>query len=137
MEGLNGDCQFLSGNYRELFQTLASQIILIHRRQLAVETQCLIRFENGYGVALLPVSPAGDDPALELLVLRFQGPKINDYELAQYAPLPEYHRGDFEEILELCRQVSRLPQARTLTLCSPPSAAKVKKREGEKRCSNF
>jgi hypothetical protein len=137
MEGLNYGCPLLSGNYEELFRTLGPQIVVIHHRQVLAARQCLIRFQNGYGVAITPVAPAGDDPAWEMLVLRFQGPKINDYALVQYAPLPEYHRGDFQEIMDLCRQVSRLPQSRTLSLCSPPAAARIKKREKEKRCSNF
>ncbi|MEW6660384.1 MAG: hypothetical protein AB1424_17195 [Thermodesulfobacteriota bacterium] len=137
MEGLNYGGPPLSGNYQALFQTLGPQIVLIHHRQDLEETQCLIRFVNGYGVAVLPVFPAEDDPAWEMLVLRFRGPKINDYELVQYGPLPEYHRGDFHEIMDLCRQVSRLPQSRTLTYRLPSSAVRNKKREEEKRCSNF
>lgn len=137
MEGLNCNCPPLSGNYKELFQTLAPQIILIHHRQVLAETQCLIRFENGYGVAILPVAPPEDDPFWEMLVLRFHGPKINDYKLAQYAPIPEFSRGNSDEIMDLCRQVSRLPPSRTLILCSPRSAARVKKGEWKKRCSNF
>jgi len=137
MEGLNYGGPPPSGNYEELLQILAPQIILIHQRQVLEETQLIFRFVNGYGVAILPVSPPEDDPLWEMLVLRFQGPKINEYELAQYAPLPEYHRGDFDEIMDLCREVSRLPKSRALTLCSPPSAARVKKGELKKRCSNF
>lgn len=137
MEELNYESPRLFGNDEELIQTLGPQIILIHQRQVLAETQCIIRFANGYGVAILPVSPAGDDPVLEMLVLRFHGPKINDYKLVQYAPIPEVTRGNCEEILDLCRQVSLFPETRTLTLYSAPAAGRVKKEGWEKRCSNF
>ena len=137
MEGLNDVIPCLLGQGEEVFRTLAPQIILIHHRQVLAKTQMIIRFANGYGVALLPVSPPGDDPVLEMLALRFHGPKINDYKLVQYAPVPEYNRGNLDEIMELCRQVSLWPQNRTLTVCPGQSAARVKKGEWEKRCSNF
>jgi|GEM_PF-6334782 hypothetical protein len=137
MEGLNHDGPPLSGNYQELFQILGPQIVLIHHRQVLAATQCLIRFANGHGVAILPVALAEGGSAWEMLVLRFRGPKINDYVLVQYGPLPEYHRGDFQEIMDLCRQVSRLPRSRTLTLRLPAPAVITKNREEEKRCSNF
>ncbi|MBI4796768.1 MAG: hypothetical protein HY790_13185 [Deltaproteobacteria bacterium] len=137
MEGLNHGSPSLFGKGEEVFRTLAPQIILIHHRQVLAETQLIIRFANGYGVALLPVSPAGDDPILEMLVLRFHGPKINDHKLVQYAPVPEFNRGNFDEIMDLCRQVSLLPPNRTLTLCPGQSAARIKKGAWEKRCSNF
>ena len=121
----------------ELIQTLAPQIILIHHRQVLAEMQLIIRFANGYGVAIHPVSPAEDDQVLEMLVLRFHGPKINDYKLVQYAPIPEVTRGKGDEIRELCRQVSLFPEPRTLTLYSVPAAGRVKKGGWEKRCSNF
>lgn len=137
MEGLNDDIPSLFGKGEEVFRTLAPQIILIHHRRVLAETQIIIRFANGYGVTLLKVSPAGDDPTLEMLVLRFHGPKINDYQLVQYAPVPEFNRGNFDEIMNLCRHVSLLPQYKTLTLCPGQSAARIKKGEWEKRCSNF
>ena len=137
MEGLNHDSPSLVGSVEEVFRALAPQIILIHHRQVMTEIQLIIRFANGYGVALLPVSPAGYDPVLEMLVLRFHGPKINDYKLVQYAPVPEFNRGNFEEIMALCRHVSLLRPNRTLTLCPGQSAAIIKNGKGEKRCSNF
>ena len=137
MEGLHHDSPSLFVRGEEVFRTLAPQIILIHRRQVLAETQLIIRFANGYGVALLPVSLPGDDPILEMLVLRFHGPKINEYKLVQYAPVPEFNRGNLGEIMDLCRQVSLLPQYKTLTLCPGRCAARIKKGEGEKRCSNF
>lgn len=110
MEGLNHSRTPLLGNEEELLQDLAPQIILIHHRQVLSETQLIIRFENGYGVALLPVSPAGNDAVMEMLVLRFHGPKTNDYKVVQYAPIPEFNRGSHDELMDLCRQVSLLPK---------------------------
>ena len=137
MEGLNDDSPYLFGQDEKVFRTLAPQIILIHHRQVLAETQLIIRFANGYGVALLPVSPAGDDSVLEMLVLRFHGPKINDSQLVQYAPVPEFNCGNFDEIMDLCRQVSFLPKNQTLALCSAPAGARVNQGEREKLCSNF
>jgi hypothetical protein len=137
MLGLDHDSSPLFGNAEELFQTLATQVILIHHRQVFAETQLIIRFANGCGVALLPVSPAGCDQVLEMLVLRFHGPKIDDYKLMQYAPIPEFNRGSYDEIMDLCRQVSLLPKSRTLTGCPAQPVIKVRKREWERRCSNF
>jgi hypothetical protein len=137
MEGLNHCSPSLWGRGQEIFRALGPQIVLIHHRQVPEEKQLIIRFANGYGVALSPVSPPEDEPLWEMLVLRFHGPKIKDGKLAQYTPVPEFNRGDFDEIMNLCGQVSLLPQNRTLTLCPGQSETRIKKGELEKRCSNF
>ena len=137
MTGVNYGSPPLFGNDQELFQTLAPQVIMIHHRQVLGETQLIIRFANGYGVALLPVAAAGNEQVLAMLVLKFHGPKINDYNFGQYAPMPEFNRGSFAEILDLCRRVSLLPKSRALTLCSSQSATGINKGERERRCSNF
>ena len=120
-----------------LLQGLAPRIVLIHQREALSETQLLIRFANGYGVALLPLAPPEDDAALEMLVLGFYGPKIDDFKLVQYAPIPEFSVGNYEEVLALCRQVALLPRRPGITFSTPPAAARIEKEEWEQRCSNF
>lgn len=137
MAGLHSNDLSLLGRSGEIFRTLAADIVLIHQRQVPPEIQIIIRFANGYGVALLPVSAGGDETTLEMLVLRFHGPKIKDHKLVQYAAVPEINRGDFPEIMELCRQVSGWPQKRTLTLCPGHAASRIEEGDVGKRCSNF
>jgi hypothetical protein len=112
----------LSWNHNKLFQALASQVALIHLRQALKETQIIIRFENGYGVTVLPISIEGNDEVFEMLVLRFYGEGINDYRVAQYAAIPELNRGNFEEIIHLCRQVSFFPKIQPMIVSSGPKA---------------
>ncbi|RJR32637.1 MAG: hypothetical protein C4567_18355 [Deltaproteobacteria bacterium] len=137
MEETNPGDHYLFGRSKEIFRTLAADIVLIHHRQVPAETQIIIRFANGYGAALLPLSTGKDAPILEMLVLRFHGPKINDHKLAQYAAVPEINRGNFREIMELCRQVSLWPQNRTLNLCPGHAAPRNEEGDGGKRCSNY
>ena len=94
-------------------QALAAHVALIHCRQVLEENQIAIRFENGYGVTILPVSLK--EEIFEVLVLRFYGAGINDYQVAQYAPIPELNRGDFDEIIDLCKQVALLPISKART----------------------
>jgi hypothetical protein len=109
-------------------QTLAAHVALIHCRPVLKENQIAIRFENGYGVIILPVSR--EEEVFEALVLRFYGVGIKDYQVAQYAPIPELNRGDFDEIIALCKQVALLPISKAGTgssgrgkLTSGPAAA--------------
>ncbi len=96
------------GHLDEFFQSLAHRITLVHFRQILKRHEIIIRFDNGYGLKLLPAPSAGNEEVFEMLVLRFHGPKIKDQKLAQYAPVPELNRGNLEEILDLCKQVSLL-----------------------------
>ena len=98
-------------NHDRLFQTLATQIVLIHFRQVPEKNQVIIRFENGYGVIVHPVSLEKDDEIFEMLVIKFNGPKINDYQVTQYAPICELNRGNLDEIIDLCKLVSLLPKS--------------------------
>jgi hypothetical protein len=116
-------------------RTLAAQVALVHCRQVAENNQIAIRFENGYGVVVLPISLEED--VFEALVLRFYGTGINDYQVAQYAPVPELNRGGFDEIIDLCQQVARLPMSKTRTGSSGQGQARVSRQELPSRCSNF
>ena len=104
-------------------QTLAAHVALIHCRQVLEENQIAIRFENGYGVTIVPVSL--EEEVFEMLLLRFYGTGINDYQVAQYAPIPELNRGGFDEIIDLCKQVALLPISKARTGSSGPAKAKV------------
>ena len=107
MEEINHGGVSYIWHHDSLCQTLAAKVALIYCRQGLEENQIAIRFENGYGVSILPVLP--DAEVFEVLVLRYYGTGIHDYQLAQYTPIPEMNRGDFDEIIHLCKQVAFLP----------------------------
>jgi hypothetical protein len=94
-------------------QTLAAHVASIPCRQALEDNRIAMRFANGYGVTILPVSREED--ILEVLVLRFYGTGSDDYQVAQYAPVPELNRGSFDEILALCKQVALLPASKART----------------------
>jgi hypothetical protein len=110
-------------HHNEFWQALAAQLALIHCRQIMEENQIAIRFENGYGVTILPVSL--EEEVFEALILRFYGAGNNDYKVAQYAPIPELNRGDFNEIIDLCKQVALLPISQARTGSSGQAKTKV------------
>ena len=135
MEGINHNRLSYVWHHDELCQALAAQVALIHCRQVLEKNQIAIRFENGYGVTILPVSL--EEEVFEALVLRFYGAGINDYQVAQYAPIPELNRGDFDEIIDLCKQVALLPISKASTGSSGQAKAKVRNNKLERSCSNF
>ena len=135
MEGINHSRLSYVWYHDEFCQALAAQVALIHCRQVLEENQIAIRFENGYGVTILPVSL--EEEVFEALVLRFYGAGINDYQVAQYAPIPELNRGDFDEIIDLCKQVALLPISKARTGTPGQAKAKVRNNKLAGRCSNF
>ena len=135
MEGINHSRLSYAWHYDEFCQALAALVALIHCRQILEENQIAIRFENGYGVTILPVSL--EEEVFEVLVLRFYGAGINDYQVAQYAPIPELNRGDFNEIIDLCKQVALLPISKARTGSSGQARGKVRNEKLPRRCSNF
>jgi len=134
MEGINHSRLSHVGHHDEFCQALAAHVALIHWQVLG-KNQIAIRFENGYGVTILPVSL--EEEVFEALVLRFYGAGINDYQVAQYVPIPEFNRGDFDEIIDLCKQVALLPISKARTGSSGHAKAKVSNEKLERRCSNF
>ncbi len=135
MEGINHSRLSYVWNHDEFCKALAAQVALIDCRKVLEENQIAIRFENGYGVTILPVSL--DEELFEVLVLRFYGAGINDYQVAQYTPIPELNRGDLDEIIDLCKQVALLPISKARTGSSGQAKAKVRNKKLERRCSNF
>lgn len=97
----------------EFFRSLSDRIILVYLREILARPQLIVRFANGYGVSLLLAAIDEDEEVFEMEVLRFHGPGIYDHKLAQYAPVPEFNRDNFEAILNLCRKVCLLPKSPT------------------------
>lgn len=135
MERINQRDTFQIWHHDRFYQTLATQVAVIYCWQTLEENQIGIRFENGYGVTILPVSQ--EEEFFELLVLRFYGTQSNDYQVAQYAPIPELNRGDFNEIIDLCKQVAFLPTSKPRPDYSGLDKANVKHKKLARRCSNF
>jgi len=94
----------------ELFQTLITMSGLNRLKEILKGRRILATFDNGYGVIMNPVLPEGEEELFDLIILRFFGAGILDHRLAQYLPIPEWNRGDFEATIDLCLRVSRLPQ---------------------------
>lgn len=113
MEGINHSRLSHVWHHDDFCQALEAQVALIHCRQVLEKNQIAIRFENGYGLTILPISL--EEEVFEMLVLRFYGAGINDYQVAQYAPIPELNRGNFDEIIDLCKQVALLPISKART----------------------
>jgi hypothetical protein len=88
---------------------------LLHLRRVLKEDQITIRFENGYGVNILQIALEKHEEVFKMLVLRFHGPGVNDYQVAQYTPVSELNHGNIDEILNLCKQVTLLPPSRVGT----------------------
>jgi hypothetical protein len=112
MEGVNHRRLSYAGHHDGLCETLAAHVALIHCRQGVEENQIAIRFENGYGVTIVAVS---QEEVFEVLVLKFYGAGLNDYQVAQYAPVPELNRGSWSEIIDLCQHIARLPISKART----------------------
>ena len=93
----------------ELFGQLRNHIVSIHRRQLLVGSQIIVRFKNGYGANILHDRLRAG--LSEIAVLRFFGSGINDYDCIfnEEGPVPDFawcfHHG---EIFGLCEIISQL-----------------------------
>lgn len=60
---------------------------LSHLRPISEQSKITIRFGNNYGVTIWPTTPLETAPEkyedlFAMLVLRFYGPGINDYQMA-------------------------------------------------------
>ena len=123
-------------NHDEIFKSLVAPVALRHLRRVLEEGQITIRFENGYGVTIFQTAPEKHEEVFEMLVLRFYGAGVNDYQVAQYVPIPELNRGNFDEILNLFKQVALLPPSRGKTSYPVREKAKVRSKDSERRCRN-
>jgi hypothetical protein len=96
-------------NLGDLLGPLAERIAAIHIDSPGGSEQAIIRFHNEYGVCVLPSGPSPGNNVYQMLVVRFHGLGANDYELAQYAPVPEVNWcSSLENILSVCNRVSLL-----------------------------
>ncbi len=101
--------------FGQICKRLGDRIILVHHREDAAEREIVIRFDNGYGVSILPGPAEASEELLEMMVLRFHGPGIHDHGVAQYAPVPEFSRDSGQGVIKLCEQVASLRK-----LCQGP-----------------
>jgi hypothetical protein len=94
----------------ELFQLLETTLGLSNLKEIMKENRILATFANGYGVIINPVMLESGGEIFDLTVMRFYGAGILNHRVAQYLPIPELQRGNFDATIDLCLQVSRLPQ---------------------------
>lgn len=107
--GLNG-----MGFLKEILSHTDPHILMIRGEANRLGKKLIIRFQNGLGVEILNRCLPGDPPLFVVMVIRFLGTRIQQYQPAQYVPIPEVnwlHRT--EEIMGLCRQVACLPARHT------------------------
>jgi hypothetical protein len=135
MEEINHGRQFYAWHHDGFCQAMATKLDLIHCREVLKEKQIAIRFENGYGVIIQPVSL--EEEVFEVLVLKFYGAGTNDYQVAQYAPVPELNRGNFDEIIALCKQVALLPMSNPRRGSSGQVKEQMHNQQLARRCSDF
>jgi len=94
----------------ELFQLLKTTLGIRQLKKTMKENRILATFANGYGVIIKPVMLESGGEIFDLTVLRFYGAGILNHRVAQYLPIPELQRRNFDATIDLCLQVSRLPQ---------------------------
>ena len=98
-------------NSSELIEQIDPYIVIMHEECSQEGDILIIRFQNGFGVKILRLALESKPPSFfVVMVLKFQGPKIKDFKLAQYSSVPEVNWLDGqEEIARLCQEVSCLP----------------------------
>ncbi len=94
----------------ELLQSLASHILLINQEERETGHKIILRFQNGFGVEILPPSSAvGKVPFFKVLVLEFLGSRIKDCKRLYHA-MPKINWADNnEKLIQFCQQVACLP----------------------------
>jgi hypothetical protein len=94
-------------NSQEFVEHLDPYIVLMHEECSQEEDTLIIRFHNGFGVKILTFPLKGRNPSLFIvMVLKFHGAKIKDYQLAQYSSISELNWLDGpEELIKLCQKV--------------------------------
>jgi hypothetical protein len=98
-------------NSKDFMAHIDPHIVIIHEDAGTDRDTCIIRFTNGFGVKILKPMLDVDNPSLfVVMVLKFHGSRIRDYQLAQYTYIPEVNWLEgHADVLELCREVSGLP----------------------------
>ena len=87
-------------------------IVVMHEESSQEGEVLIIRFHNGFGVKILRLAvEAKASSFFVVMVVKFHGARIKDYNLAQYISIPEVNWLDkHEDIAELCQRVSDLPR---------------------------
>lgn len=68
--------------------------------------KAIIRFQNGYGLEIFKYL---EDDFFEMVVIKFPGENIEEYEFANNTPAAHFNLGYSEEdIAQMCVQVSKL-----------------------------
>jgi hypothetical protein len=107
---IDNPSSYFSQSLGNLLVPLTKSIASTHIESTCGSEQAIIRFYNGYGVCIFQSVHSARKSAYEMLVVRFNGLGPNDYELAQYVPVPEINWGStLEDILSVCKRVSSLP----------------------------
>ena len=98
-------------NSSEFVRHIDPYVALMHKEPSREGDILIIRFQNGFGVKILRLALEANPASLfAVMVLKFHGPRIKDYKLAQYSAVPEVNWLDgHEEIIELCQKISCLP----------------------------
>jgi len=113
----NSSSYFLQ-NLDNLLVSLEESITLIHIDNILGSEQAIIRFKNEYGACIFQSLCGRGKNVFEILIIIFNGLGPNNYELAQYIPVPEVNWSfASEDILSICNQVSLL-QNKVPTLSS-------------------
>jgi hypothetical protein len=96
---------------KDFVERIDPYIVMIHEDATQEGDIFIMRFTNGFGVKILQLRLEAASPSLfVVMVLRFNGAKMKDYQLAQYSPIPEVNwLNGHEDIIQLCGEVAGLP----------------------------
>lgn len=93
-------------NLSFLLKSLDNSITCLQIKQIADGHKAILRFKNDYG---LEVFKDLDSDFFEIVVIRFPGEGIDNYEFASNTSISRFNLGyDKEDIFRICTQVSRL-----------------------------
>ncbi len=102
-----------------MFKSLRHCLVLIHARPLLVGKQIIIRFRNGFGANIL--DNWLQEGLTEVMVIKFNGVGENNYDFVSDTPIPDLNWcHSYKEVLELCNQISRLPDNQNISRKSRP-----------------
>jgi hypothetical protein len=95
----------------EFVEHINPYVVIMHEEPSQEGNILIIRFQNGFGVKIMRLALEAKNPSFfVVMVLKFHGPKIKDFKLAQYSAVPEVNwLNGQEEITDLCQKVSCLP----------------------------
>jgi hypothetical protein len=86
---------------------LDPHILIIHEEPTKTEHKLTLRFQNGFGIEILQSFLRGEPPVFELLVVKFLGARMKDFEPIRCLEADWFNSP--EEIIHLCQQVAGQP----------------------------